>query len=547
MRPLVSFVLFCAFLGMGGAARAAEPPPLGGRAMEWAATLGSGAVATAEKRDGRWTFALGGQPFPAGHPAVAPERVLFEIGSISKVFTGALLAQASLEGKVGLDDPLAKRLPVRFSHPETGAITLRQLATHTSCLPRLPDNLMDPSGADPYAAYDRRALFEYLAGAKLAERAPCEASYSNLGFGILGVVLEVAYDKPWSELIREKVTGPLGMADTVQALSPEQQTRFADPWAGRERAHPWTFQAIAGAGALRSTLADLAKFADALLAGTKGPLGPAWPILSGDHADWPAVGGKIGLALVHTRVHGEETYSHEGATAGYTSALHLLPEKGRAAIVLASNGQANPLAWLAAWWAPSAPAASRARVTLPAELLDEYVGVYSIDKATRFTLIRKGDGLVARLTGQPFIPLFASAKDELFYEVVDAQLSLRRDAAGKVAGLTLHQNGRDVPAVRDSVEVPHVEFPAAAALAEYAGTYDFGAYRPGATIEVNVRGDVLTVQLTDQPAFPVFASGRDRFDYDVVEATLTFERDTAGKIVALTLHQNGLDLRSPKR
>jgi len=78
----------------------------------WAKSLGHGAVATAVKLNGKWTFALGGQPFAAGHAEVPAEQVLFEIGSITKVFTGILLAHAVKEGKLGLDDTLAQRLPV---------------------------------------------------------------------------------------------------------------------------------------------------------------------------------------------------------------------------------------------------------------------------------------------------------------------------------------------------------------------------------------------------------------------------------------------------
>ncbi len=548
MRSLSLFVLLSFVFGLfGGTARADELPPLGNQAAEWAASSGAGAVATAEKRNGKWTFALGGQPFATGHAAVAPERVLFEIGSITKVFTGALLAHAVVDGKLGLEDTLSKRLPVEFGYEETGAITLKQLATHTSCLPRLPDNMMNLAGADPYAQYDRKAMFEYLASAKLAGKAPCEAEYSNLGFGVLGVVLEVAYDKPWAGLIQEKITGPLGMKDTVQELSVEQQARFAEPWTAKERAQPWTFQAISGAGALRSTLADLAKFADALLAGTKGPLGPTWPLLAGDFAEMPAAGGKIGLALIHAQDRGEDSYSHEGGTGGYRSVIHVRPGSDRGAIVLASNAAANPQGWLAVWSSAATPAVVRTKFVLPTALLDEYVGVYSIDKSARFTLVRKGDGLVARLTGQTFVPLFASARDELFYEVVDAQISIRRNAAGQVDGLTLHQNGRDLPARRDAVAAPHIEFPNAAALAEYVGTYDFGKYHEGSTITVAVQADALFALLTGQSAFPVFATAKDRFEYDVVVAALSFERDPDGKIVAVTLHQNGLDMRAPRK
>jgi len=542
-RPLLALLL----LSLGASLCVAELPPLGDQAPKWATALGHGAVATAEKRDGQWTYAIAGQPFAAGHAEVPAQQVLFEIGSITKVFTGILLANAVLDGKLGLDDTLAQRLPVKFSHLETGAVTLKQLATHTSCLPRLPDNMMHADGDDPYSQYDKKAMFEYLADAKLAEKPPCASQYSNLGFGILGVVVETAYGKPWATLIQEKITGPLGMADTVEELSPAQQSRFAEPWDGDKKAHPWTFKAVQGAGALRSTLADMSKFADALLAGPKGPLGKVWPMLADDYAEMPAVGAKIGLGLGHAKANGEERYTHDGGTGGYRSTIYVLPASGRAVVVLASNATANPGAWLAAWEAAGRPPVTRSEIMLPTEALEDYVGVYPIDKTARFTLIRRGDGLVARLTGQPFFPVFATAKDEFFYKVVDAQLSFHRDAAGKVTSLTLHQNGRDIPAPRSADPVPHIEFPNAAALAEYGGEYDFGAYQPGATITVRATSESLFVTLTGQPAFPVFCVGKDRFDYDVVVATLTFERDAAGKVVAVVLHQNGRDMKAPRR
>jgi serine-type D-Ala-D-Ala carboxypeptidase/endopeptidase len=542
VRTLLSLLLVLLGIPLG----AADLPPLGEAAKPWAAGLGHGAVATAEKREGRWAFALAGQPFAAGHAEVPPERVLFEIGSISKVFTGILLAEAVADGKLALGDTLAARLPVKLDHPETGAVTLQQLATHTSCLPRLPENMMNADGEDPYAAYDKKALFEYLATAKLEGKPPCEASYSNLGFGTLGVILETAYEKPWAALVQEKIAGPLGMIDTVQDLSAAQQARFAEPWDGEKRMHPWTFQAMAGAGALRSTLADMSKFADALLAGSKGPLGRAWPLLAGDFAELPAVGGKIGLALIHAQADGEETYSHDGGTGGYRSVVQVHPANGRAVIVLASNAAAVPANWLAAWEAGRRAPVQRSEVALPATVLDEYPGVYAIDKTARFTVLRRGDGLVVRLTGQAFLPVFPSAKDELFYKVVDARLSFHRDAAGKIDSLTLHQNGREIPARREPGDPPHIEFPNAAALAEYAGEYDFGQIQPGAKITVTTTPEVLLVQLTGQPAFPVFSTAKDQFEYDVVVASLTFERDAAGRVVAVVLHQNGRDMRAPR-
>jgi CubicO group peptidase (beta-lactamase class C family) len=343
--------VFLSLLAFGRIAGAVDLPPLGNQAPAWAASIGHGAVAVAEKRDGRWTFTLAGQPFAAGHAEVPAQKVLFEIGSISKVFTGILLADAVADGKLSLDDTLARRLPAKFGDPAAGTMTLRQLATHTSCLPRMPDNMPPADVDDPFAHYDRQALFAYLATVKLAGTPPCGSRYSNVGFGILGVVLETAYGKPWAALVAEKITGPLGMADTVQELSAAQQARFAIAWDGDRVVRSWKFQAMAAAGALRSSLADMSKLVDALLAGPKGPLAKAWPLLAGDLADMPARNGKIGLALIHTKSGGQDTYTHDGGTAGYRSLMEVRPESGRAAVVLASNITANTDLWLAAWLA----------------------------------------------------------------------------------------------------------------------------------------------------------------------------------------------------
>lgn len=546
MRALST--LLALLLLLPGIAAAADPAPLSDASKAWAAALPKGAVATAEKRDGAWRYALHGQPFAEGHAPVPAERVLFEIGSISKVFTGVLLAQAVNEGRLALTDTLATRLPdVKFHDPVIAAITLEQLATHSSCLPRLPSNMATADARDPYASYDDADLRDYLSLASLGKQPPCPADYSNLGFGVLGVVVERALGKPWAALVQERIAAPLGMTDTAQALSEDQLSRFALPWDGDEAAAPWTFQAMSGAGALRSTLLDMSRFADALLAGSSGPLAREWPLLSAKRAEMPAVGGHVGLALVSAKDHGEEALMHDGGTGGYRSSLVVKPSSGRATVVLASNADAAPPAWLAAWQAAQQAPAARTEVTLPPETLDEYAGSYALDPKTKFTLGRHGGGLVARLTGQPFSPIFASAKDEFFFKVVDAQLSFRRGATGRIEGVTLKQNGRELPATRTADAAPKVEIPDAAALADFAGDYDFGAFMPGGSFSVKPGPGALVVQLTGQPALLAFPAGRDRWEYDVVPAALVFERDAAGRVVALVLHQNGMEMRAPRK
>jgi CubicO group peptidase (beta-lactamase class C family) len=170
---------------------------------------------------------------------VPAEKIVFEIGSISKAFTGLLLAQSVLEKKVRFDSTLRELLgkTQNYADARVGQITLLQLVTHTSGLPRLADNhaaFADP--ADLYTKYDRAALSQYLEKAKLEGEGPYLESYSNLGMGLLGDMLARVHGRSWEELVRERITVvPLGMSDTTVTLSAEQAVRFIQPYAGGEK------------------------------------------------------------------------------------------------------------------------------------------------------------------------------------------------------------------------------------------------------------------------------------------------------------------------
>jgi len=153
-----------------------------------------------------------------------------------------------------------------------------------------------------------------------------------------------------------------------------------------------------------------------------------------------------------------------------------------------------------------------------------------------------GGRLRIRLTGQPFLPVFYAGQDRFFARAVAAEFQFSRDEAGAITGLTLHQNGNEVPATR-SGEAPAIRFPTAEELAPCVGRYELA---PGLIFDVTARGAQLLAKLTGQPTFPVFNTAPDRFAYDVVEAALTFERDAEGKVTAVTLHQGGRDTRAPR-
>jgi serine-type D-Ala-D-Ala carboxypeptidase/endopeptidase len=155
------------------------------------------------------------------------------------------------------------------------------------------------------------------------------------------------------------------------------------------------------------------------------------------------------------------------------------------------------------------------------------------------------DGLFARATGQDAFPIFPSAPNEFFAKVAGISISFTRDTGGTVTGLVLHQNGDHAAAKLSRSELPpelRENAFAGATLGDYAGRYRFNF----GVLDVALASDHLEAQLTGQPPVPIFASGKDKFFYKVVNAQLDFERDGGGKVVAVVLHQNGRDIRAAR-
>lgn len=213
---------------------------------------------------GRRVFGYGRRGGEGGDSS-PDQDTIFEIGSITKVFTAALLADMARRGEVRLDDPVQRYLPAGVQVPTRGgrAITLLHLATHTSGLPRLPGNLGRTvrDRANPYAHYTVDDLYAFLNGCRLA-RVPGERyAYSNLGAGLLGHVLALRAGMGYEALVTRRLCGPLGMMDTAVTLSPEQRGRLAQGHAASDEPVPlWDLPMLAGAGALRSTARDMLAF-----------------------------------------------------------------------------------------------------------------------------------------------------------------------------------------------------------------------------------------------------------------------------------------------
>jgi serine-type D-Ala-D-Ala carboxypeptidase/endopeptidase len=203
---------------------------------------------------------------------------IFEIGSITKVFTSLLLADMVNRREVALDDPAAKYLPELVQMPERSgkSITLHDLSTHTSGLPRLPSNFKPKDPFNPYADYSVDDLYQFLSGYELPRDPGSEFEYSNLGGGLLGHVLACRAGTDYENLIRSRITQPLGMPDTRITLSSSMKQRMATGHSGMlAPVANWDLPTLAGAGALRSSANDMLTFLEAFLGYRESPLAPA--------------------------------------------------------------------------------------------------------------------------------------------------------------------------------------------------------------------------------------------------------------------------------
>lgn len=278
---------------------------------------------------------------------VKPDSV-FEIGSITKTFTGLLLAQSVAQKKARLDEPVRALLPAgTVAAPASGPeITLLDLSAQRSGLPRLPDNLKPVDPANPYADYDMKALYAFLGTHGVALPAKPEFGYSNLGVGLLGQALAERAGTTYEALLRKEITGPLGMRDTAINLTTALRARFVPGHDGDHKpAHAWDIDALAGAGAIRSTAADMLTYLEAQLhpdhlprtvSGTaEGKTLPA--ALAASHAVQGEAMRGMHIALNWLRIDESGSFWHNGATGGYSAFALFNPDADFAVVVLSNT------------------------------------------------------------------------------------------------------------------------------------------------------------------------------------------------------------------
>ncbi|QJR11857.1 hypothetical protein DSM104443_02940 [Usitatibacter rugosus] len=386
----------------------------------------------------------------AGKLTIDPDSI-FEIGSFSKVMTGVLLANMIERGEVKLTDPISKYAPAGSKLPTRGGreITLGDLVSHRSSLPRVPPNFKPTNLSNPYKGFDSKALYEGLAQTELTADIGTRQEYSNFGFMLLSDLLGRAGGKRFDELLAERIFKVLEMTSTGVVLPAEVEKRFVQGHAAGYTPVPmWDIDpALAGAGGIRSSLVDMMRFADAAVGRRTLGLGKTF-----DASLVPLIDNSEGTSTLFAwgmrrRGVGRLIF-HNGQTGGMRSMVVVNPDNGTGAVVLTDSVVSfEDLAFYLV--DASMPLKlKREEITLDDKVLDEYVGTYQLTPEFALRIFREGSRLLVQATGQSALPMFAEAQDRFFLKLVDAQLTFRRDAKGRVISVVLHQGGRDLPGPR---------------------------------------------------------------------------------------------------
>lgn len=285
-------------------------------------------------RAGQRQYYCYGYADPATKKMFGP-KTIGEIGSITKTFTANLLLQLSQKGLLQVNDPVTRFIPENSNDTLLQKIILADLASQVSGLPRLPANLDKVKGykaAQPYAHYNREDLYSFLASLKTLH--PGTYNYSNLGFGLLGTVLENVTHSTYSSLVQQYIFHPLGMNNSYVDMV-EKNADTATGFLNGKPVDYWLFDCLGGAGSIKSNAEDMLTYLEACLSSPEPAFGNAVREALQQRAV-VGLGMHIGYAWHSIDNLPHPAWWHNGGTYGFSSFAAIEPQS-KTAIILFSN------------------------------------------------------------------------------------------------------------------------------------------------------------------------------------------------------------------
>jgi len=385
-----------------------------------------------------------------GAPPV--DNTLYELGSISKAFTGVLLATLLEEEALFEDAAVSTLLPSSVLVPARNGvvITLGDLASHHSGLPRLPANLSPSDASNPYADYSVTQLYAELTGTTLSVTPGTRYEYSNLGTGLLGHALGLHLEMDFQDAVKARITVPLGMHSTTVTLSAQEATRLAQPHdPDLVPVTPWDMPTLQSAGGLRSSIWDMAVFARANLGGANTVLEAA---LQRSHLPLHPLNGGGSIALGwHLLSNG--TVWHNGSTFGSATMMAVDVENQVAVVLLANTGAYSVTAagmalMRAVLQGVAEPLTLPRAVTLSETEMERCVGRYSFGGNTVVSVRRSGTFLELLLAGNPPLRLYAEDALHFFLRVAEISVSFTANGAGEITAITYDEGAGEQTGMR---------------------------------------------------------------------------------------------------
>jgi CubicO group peptidase (beta-lactamase class C family) len=477
------------------------------------------------------------------------EHTAFEIGSVTKTMTAALLAEFIGRGEIALGDPIAQLLPPATAVPAFNdrQITIANIVTHTSGLPSFPPQWRVADASNPYAAITERDLLGTLAATRLTRTPGSQWEYSNFAMMVLSYGLAKRSGKDFETLLRERLLGPLGMDDTFIAKRPSHVHVAQGHLSTGAPAGPWDLPVnMAGVGGARATLPDMVRYLEGELGIRESAITPALQRTQQQVAKVDGHAKAMNWMIVPSTEH-HELFTHEGATGGYSSFVGFDREAKRGAILLSDTSLVSlgGLGILGRHLLDPSVLLGSPRIAAAADpkLIDALVGRYRLKSGLGADLRRKGDVLTIQADGQPEFEMGYDSAGDFYPLAFDALMRPKRKADGTYT-LTWFQGGGALDAERISMPpAPSKWTPTKAQLDEYEGDYPLA---PAFGLHVSATDAKLIIQGTGQRQIEVAAVEKDTFVAESVGAEITFERDSSGKVIALVLKQRGQTLRGER-
>lgn len=381
------------------------------------------------------------------HRIKANEHTLYELGSITKSFTGLLLAKLAIQDGLSLQAPLNDFLPdsIDLRDKKGAAVTLKSLATHSSGLPRLPSNIDLENHLDPYVNYDQNHMYSFLSH-HIPRTVDRHFVYSNLGFGLLGDALSSYKKTPYKQLLQEQILNPLQLKNTFFEIPKEQKHHMAKGYLGTQEVPLWQFKVMAPAGGLKANIKDLHHYGLHYI--EKSEVFSKIDSTATTNYFTDENGGKHALGWF---IDNEGIVNHGGGTGGFRTFIAIDKENKRVISVMTNSGS-SPVEDLAKYLInPKANPLQidKKEVAITAEELEPFKGTYINDGLNlNYTIVLKENHLHAKLSGQPEFPLYYQGKDSFVYKVVKAKVVFEKDENNTVVGLLLHQNGQEIQFIK---------------------------------------------------------------------------------------------------